>query len=97
MTFDRTYEIDGTRYRIIIHEDVIAAPYQGWSDCGYLGASSATYTPPPAGWFRTRLTGGRPIPACGLSGADIENLILAIHAAFSERMKESLSPAHSLT
>jgi len=76
MTFDRTYEIDGTRYRIIIHEDVIAAPYQGWSDCGYLG---------------------RPIPACGLSGADIENLILAIHAAFSERMKESLSPAHSLT
>jgi len=80
MTFDRTYEIDGSRYRIVIVGDVIAAPYQGWSDCGY-------GSPPNRGWFLERLTGGHPVPACGLRSTDMECLIVAIHRAYADSKK----------
>tara|TARA_Y100000310_G_C19943165_1_gene473494 strand:+ start:127 stop:375 length:249 start_codon:yes stop_codon:yes gene_type:complete len=55
-TFDRTYEIGGSRYRIVIVGDVIAAPYQGWSDGGY-GVSVCKR------WLEDRFTSGFPIPA----------------------------------
>ena len=76
--YDNTFDIGGTRYRIILYGNTVSAPYQRWSDYGYNPLNNHC----GRDWFEERLTGTARLSL--LHHGDIANLTEAILRAFSE-------------